>query len=925
MLLAGVIVLTAFAYLGVLFAIAYWADKRADAGRSVIANPTIYALSIAVYATSWTFYGSVGRAAASGPGFLPIYLGPTLAMALGWVVLRKMIRISKVHRITSIADFVAARYGKSALLAGLVTLIAVVGIIPYIALQLKAVSASFEILLLYPEITMPPRGLAVAPWRDSALYIALLLAAFTIVFGTRHLDATERHEGMVAAIAFESIIKLLAFLAVGVFVTFVVHDGLPDLFGRAADDPRLARLLTLDAQRSGYGSWTSLVFLSALAILFLPRQFQIGVVENVDEQHVAKAMWLFPLYLLAINVFVLPIAFAGLLHFPAGQVDADTFVLTLPMAHGQQALALFAFIGGLSAATGMVIVETIALSTMICNDLVMPVLLRWRQGALARRADLTGLLLAIRRSAIVVLMMLGYAYYHAAGEAYALVSIGLVSFAAVAQFAPAMLGGMYWKRGTRTGALAGLLLGFCVWAYTLLLPSFARSGWLPMGFIQEGPLGIAWLKPLSLFGLEGLDDIGHALFWSLLANAGAYVALSLLGAQGVRERAQAALFVDAFQHEGAPGSTWRGGASVQDVSTLLTRFLGAARAEEALGDYARRHGFDSVQRIRPDKELVGFSENLLAGAIGASSARVMVASVVKEEPLAMDDVLHILDEASQVIAYSKQLEDKSRALEAATAELRAANARLQELDRLKDDFISTVTHELRTPLTSIRSMAEILQAKPHLEPERRAQFVSVIVKESERLTRLINQVLDLAKLESGAADWHSVEVSLPALIDEAAASTAAVFKERGVSLSLRWPDEVPTLRSDRDRLMQVLLNLLSNAVKFCPAGRGEVRVQVQVRSDELQVDVADNGIGIDAGHHESIFEKFRQVGDTLTDRPQGTGLGLPISRQIIQRLGGRLWVQSAAGQGATFSFTLPRSAPREPQRARGDVQGVAAP
>jgi Na+/proline symporter/signal transduction histidine kinase len=925
MLYAGVIVLIAFAYLGVLFAIAYYGDKRADAGRSIIANPTIYALSIAVYATSWTFYGSVGRAVASGPGFLPIYLGPTLTMALGWVVLRKMIRISKAHRITSIADFVAARYGKSALLGGLVTLIAVVGIIPYIALQLKAVSASFELLLQYPQVVMPPKGQATAIWRDSALYIALLLAAFTMVFGTRHLDATERHEGMVAAIAFESIVKLVAFLAVGVFVTFVVYDGFGDLFGRAAADPRLAKLLTLDASRGAYGSWASLVFLSAMAILFLPRQFQVGVVENVNEAHVAKAIWLFPLYLLAINVFVLPIAFAGLLQFPTGQVDADTFVLTLPMAHGAEALTLFAFIGGLSAATGMVIVETIALSTMICNDLVMPVLLRWRSLALAQSADLTGLLLGIRRGAIVALMVLGYAYYHLAGEAYALVSIGLVSFAAVAQFAPAMLGGMYWKRGRRAGALAGLTLGFLVWGYTLLLPSFARSGWLPISFIQDGPLGIALLKPLALFGLTGLDDISHSLFWSLLANVGAFVAVSLLGAQGARERSQAELFVDAFRHEGAPGSAWRGSASVQDMSALLTRFLGPGRAETALADYARRRGLSAAEQIRPDAELAGFCENLLAGAIGASSARVMVASVVKEEPLGMDDVLHILDEASQVLAYSRQLEEKSLALEAASAELQEANARLRELDRLKDDFVSTVTHELRTPLTSIRAMAEILQSRPDLDAARRAHFVSVIVKESERLTRLINQVLDLAKLESGAGDWHSVEVDLRALIEEAAASTAALFRERGVQLTLALPSQVPLLRSDRDRVTQVLLNLLSNGAKFCPADSGQVRVTLVVQPDALQVDVADNGIGIDAAHHATIFEKFHQVGDTLTDKPQGTGLGLPISRQIIDRLGGRLWVQSAPGHGATFSFTLPRAAPLPGSaRTRADATGATS-
>jgi signal transduction histidine kinase len=918
---AGVIVFVSFAYLGVLFAIAHAADRRADRGRSAIDHATIYALSLAVYATAWTFYGSVGRAAASGPGFLPIYLGPTLVMALGWVLLRKMIRISKAQRITSIADFVAARYGKSALLGGLVTAIAVVGIVPYIALQLKAVSTSFGILTAPPAAgpgaapavaVAAAAGAAESILGDSAFYIAALLAAFTIVFGTRHLDATERHEGMVAAIAFESLVKLLAFVAVGAFVTWGVHDGLAALFAEAANDTRAARLFTMDTASGGWGSWASLIFLSGLAFLFLPRQFQVGVVENVNENHVAKAIWLLPLYMLVINLFVLPITVAGLLQFPAGRVDPDTFVLTLPLAHGQQALALLVFVGGLSAATGMVIVETIALSTMVCNDLVMPVLLRWRALALAQRTDLTRLLLAIRRGAIVGVMMLGYAYYHVAGEAYALVAIGLVSFAAVAQFAPAMLGGMYWRRGTRLGALAGLALGFLVWGYTLLLPSFARSGWLPISFIDAGPWGIGWLKPLALFGLTGLDNTTHALFWSLLVNVGAYVGVSLGSTQGAAERTQAALFVDAFHHEVAEGAAWRGSTTVQDVEALLVRFLGAARARSALADYAARRSLASVQAIRPDNELVGFAERLLAGAIGASSARVMVASVAKEEPLGMDEVLHILDEASQVIAYSHELEQKSRALEAASAELRAANERLQELDRLKDDFISTVTHELRTPLTSIRAMAEILQARPHLDVERRMHFVSVIVKESERLTRLINQVLDLAKLESGAADWHSGDVDLRALIEQAVASTAELCRESGVRVAVELPAEVPRVRSDGDRLTQVLLNLLSNAAKFSSAGRGEVTVRLSSEPEALRVDVADNGPGIAPEHQQAIFEKFRQVGDTLTAKPQGTGLGLPISRQIVQRLGGRLWVQSVPGAGATFSFTVPFAAAAAP-------------
>ena len=363
MLQTTVVVLASFAYLGLLFAIAFYADKRAERGRSLIANPYIYSLSLAVYCTTRTFSGSVGRAASTGIGFLPIYLGPTLMVALWWFVMRKIIRISKVNRITSIADFIASRYGKSQLLGGFVTVIAVIGVVPYIALQLKAVSSSFTLLVHYPSV-VADKTIVMPVLGDTTLAIAIILAAFTSFFGARQLDVTERHEGMVAAIAFESVVKLLAFIAVGMFVTYGLYDGFSDLFDRARQLPDFTKLITLGGGMS-YGTWASFTCLSMLSIMLLPRQFQIAVVENVNEAHLRKATWLFPLYLLAINVFVLPIAVAGMMQFPGGSVDADTFVLTMPMAHQQQALALFAFIGGLSAATGMVIVETIALSTMV--------------------------------------------------------------------------------------------------------------------------------------------------------------------------------------------------------------------------------------------------------------------------------------------------------------------------------------------------------------------------------------------------------------------------------------------------------------------------------------------------------------------------------------------------------------------------------
>jgi Na+/proline symporter/nitrogen-specific signal transduction histidine kinase len=905
-LVAAVIVLASFGYVGLLFAIAYYGDKRADAGRSIIANPYIYALSLAVYCTSWTFYGSVGRAATSGIGFLPIYLGPTLMAALWWYVLLKMIRISKANRITSIADFIGSRYGKSQLLGGLVTVIAVVGVVPYIALQLKAISTSFSVLLLYPNAPATHPDSAPLFLGDNTFYIAMLLAAFTILFGTRHLDATERHEGLVAAIAFESVVKLVAFVAVGLFVTFWMYDGFADIFSRAAAAPTLSGLLTLGGAAGDYTTWASLTFVSMLAVMFLPRQFQVAVVENVDERHVRKAVWLFPLYLFAINLFVLPITLGGLLHFQSGAADADMFVLTLPLVEGRAGLALLAYIGGLSAATGMVIVETIALSTMVCNDLVMPVLLRLHSLRLTERRDLSRLLLAIRRGAIIGILVLGYLYYCLAGEAYALVSIGLISFCAVAQFAPAIIGGMYWKGATRLGATCGLTAGFLVWVYTLLLPSFAKSGWLPVIFLAEGIFGIDLLRPQRLFGLTGLDEITHCVFWSLFANVGCFVAISLVRKPGAAEHSQATLFVDPQKQPSAAGSRfWRGRASVGDLADLLGRFVGPDRAQEALAAYTRRPGQPTAVAAHADAALVHHVESLLAGAIGSASARVMMASAVEEEPLRVDEVLEIIDEASQVLAYSRQLEQKSLELERASAELREVNARLKELDRQKDDFVSTVSHELRTPLTSIRAFSEILHDSPQLEDAERRRYLGIIIKESRRLTLLINDILDLSKIEAGSAEWRMAPCDLRDSIEDAVAATGQLFNDKNVILTSDAPADAPPVIADPDRVLQVLINLLSNAVKFCERDRGRVHVALRLDGRALRVEVRDNGPGVSRGDQQIIFEKFRQAADAFGDRPHGTGLGLAISRQIITRFGGRLWVESEPGCGATFAFTLP--------------------
>ncbi len=595
-----------------------------------------------------------------------------------------------------------------------------------------------------------------------------------------------------------------------------------------------------------------------------------------------------------------------MVHQVISRLEEFRVVAFLPLAHSQEFLALFVFIGGLSAATGMVIVATIALSTMICNDLVMPVLLRIRA---LQSEDLSRLLIVIRRGSIIGVLLLGYLFFHFIGESYALVTIGLMSFAAAAQFAPPILIGIYWKGASKRGAVTGLLGGFFMWAYTLLLPSFAKSGWIASSFLTEGPFGISLFAPYALFGLDMFDPLTHSVFWSMLVNAGVLVSVSLYDRQGAFEQLQAKLFVDVFSQgiETRDAQLWSGTSTVAEIKNLVTRLLGPIRTKSTFAEYESKHGIKLDINAQADAVLVDFAERELSGAIGSASARVMISSVVQGEALSMEGVMKILDEASHVIEYSHKLENKSRELEAATKGLREANERLKELDRMKDEFVSIVSHELRTPLTAIRALAEILRDNPELEREKRQKFLGNVVKESERLTRLINQILDMAKIEAETAEWVPEQIDLRELIEEGFVSTDQLFIERSVKLNKELPSEPVLVKVDRDRLVQVVINLLSNAVKFCEKKTGLVKVRLLSEDGAARVEVTDNGPGIPLVEQEKIFDKFHQIKDRTKGKPMGSGLGLTICQHIIERHGGKIWVESRENQGASFIFTLPKS------------------
>jgi Na+/proline symporter/signal transduction histidine kinase len=640
MLQGWFVIVVALIYIGLLFVIASYGD-RLSLLRAGHARPLIYALSLAIYCTSWTFFGSVGLATQSGFDFLAIYIGPMLMVGLAWPVVARIIRLAKAQNIVSIADFIGARYGKHQGVAAAVALIAIIGMIPYIALQLKAVSSSLATVVAPIPVWAGP----VQPMLgDPPLLVAVSLAAFAVLFGTRQIDATEHQHGLMLAIAVESIVKLIAFLAVGVFVTFVMFPGPGALFAKALERPDTAAVLSTD---TSLGSMAAMTLLSLFAIVLLPRQFHVAVVENEKESEIRRAAWLFPLYLVLINLFVVPVAIAGMLTFTPGSVDSDMYVLALPISAGSEFLALAAFIGGLSAAAAMVIVETIALATMVSNDIVMPLALMRRHGT-----NVGAHLVTVRRIAILVVLLFSYFYYRNAGQAQ-LAAIGLMAFVAIAQLAPAFFGGLIWRRATAAGALAGMTVGILVWAYTLLLPSLAVSASGTV-FLAGGPFGIGWLRPQVLFDVD-LPPLINGMVWSLAFNVLAYVLVSLCRRPTAIERIQADIFV-ADRLAPAPSFRLRRSTvTVQELTVAIGRYLGEERTRTSFESFAAERRMRLEPGADADFELLRYAERLLASGIGAASSRVVLSLLLRKRTVSTAAALKLLDDANAAFHYNREI------------------------------------------------------------------------------------------------------------------------------------------------------------------------------------------------------------------------------------------------------------------------------
>lgn len=904
-LTADLVIATAVAYVGLLFLVAFLGDRHTrnrDGG--FLRSPFVYTLSISVYCTSWTFYGAVGSAARTGLEFVTIYLGPTLVFIGWWFILRRLVRISHDQRITSIADLLSSRFGKSSRLGVLVTVLAVIAIAPYIALQLKAVTSSIEAIAGASQFG---RG-SLEGWGEVglALGVAAGMAVFTILFGTRNVDAKEQHHGVVAAIALEAVVKLAALITVGVFVLYV-GGGLDTIFARATEAG-----IQIHADDTFGDRWIASMLLAAAAIICLPRQFQVTVVENSDESHLRTASWAFPAYMLAMSLFIIPIALYGLTAMPAGS-NPDMFTLTLPLAAGHDGLALFAFIGGFSSATSMIILESIALSIMVSNHIVVPILLRLTaddgtgDGLGVRR-----LLLNARRLSIVLILFLGFGYFSLTRASDALAPIGLISFTGVAQFLPAILAALFWRDASAKAAIAAVSVGFLVWLWASFMPSFASSSPMVATIMAEGPYGISWLRPQALFGLDRLDPLAHAVFWSLFLNTTVLIIGSLVTSQSALEHVQAALFLNVFRTGASETSSLRGSATADDLFLVARRVLGHQRAIDLFFEEARQTG-TAWTSIEPGPAFIHRLERELAGSIGSASAHVMLSKVVSGDAVSLEEVMQMADETQQAIEHSQALERASAQLRATAEKLEIANRQLRKVDLQKDEFLSQVSHEVRTPMTAIRAFSEILLSETDLDRDASRKFMATIHKETLRLTSLLDEILDLSALERGERVWESHPINAAASLEQALRVCDALARQNNTEMDCDDRVASAMVLADPDRLSQVFINLVSNAIKYNDDAEPRVTVRSRIEDDFYIVDIEDNGAGVTEEERARIFDKFYRgrLGETVSFA--GAGLGLPISREIVRRMQGTLELVPGDGKGACFRVKLPLPAARKPE------------
>ncbi|MFC6268105.1 ATP-binding protein [Frigoriflavimonas asaccharolytica] len=870
-------------YLGLLFFIAYYAEKK-NSG-FWLNNPYVYSLSLAVYCSAWTYYGSIGVAANQGLEYMTIYIGPIIIIP-SWIYINsKIIRISRVHKISSIADFISLRYGNSRSLSAIIALVCIFAIIPYIGLQIKAISETFHLITNTSNVNNV--------LYDSATYVVLIIALFSSYYGTKYVDASEKRLGIISAVAVESFLKLIFFIILGIFVVYGVFNGFEDLYKQAEKLPDFAAKNTINGLEGGF-NWFLLSMLSMSAIFLLPRQFHTTIIENRKEKHLKTAIWLFPLYLLIFNFFVFPIAWGGKILFLNENVNAELYSILIPLKFGNKLIAMMVFFGGLSASISMIIISSISLSIMLSNNIIIPY--GWLEKfKINTETNNTKNIVNIRKIAIFSLIIISFIFYKYMILGKSLYSIGLVSFVLISQLAPSFFGAIFWRRGNYYGAISGIIVGVIICYFGLISPSFSEN------FDESLLFNNTFF---NFFHIPYLSIISQIFFWSILVNALLFTLISATTVSNYRERNYAEIYVDINDyiqnHENA--YIWKGRAYISDIQKILVRFLGQKKTEQALKIFNLKYKINTENNTA-DSRFIKFSENLLSGRIGTASAKILIESVTKEDKISLPEVLKILEESKENISINKQLSEKSDQLLKLSGDLQNANINLIEKDQQKDEFLDSVAHELRTPITAIRATGEILLDDEDMPAEIKKEFLENIISESDRLNEIINDILYLDKLETGAMQLHIKENNIVETFQKALKPLLHLFDKRSLHHSEVQLLNNEIFKFDEQRMIQVFQNILGNALKFTNEN-GMVQTKFMVVNEELKISIFNTGKTIPDEDIDYIFDKFYQSKNQNLRKPIGSGLGLAICKKIMIAQKGNIKVKNNE-TGVTFDMYLP--------------------
>lgn len=873
-------------YLALLFLVAHTAEKKKS--KMWVNNPYIYALSLAVYCTAWTYYGSIGVAANEGLDYLPIYIGPVIVIPAWIYINKKILRISRVNKVSSIADFISLRYGNSRSFGAIITLVCIFGIIPYIGLQIKAISETFHL------VTQTPISKNI--FSDNATMVVLLLALFSSYYGTRYVDASEKRLGIISTVALESLLKLIFLVVLGIFVTYFAFDGVSDIYAKASIFPDFKEKNTFNGLEGSF-NWMILCLISASAIFLLPRQFHTTIIENRQEKHLKTAIWFFPLYMLIFTLFVFPIAWGGRILFNGQDVNPEFYSILIPQYFDNQLITVLVFLGGLSSSISMVIISSITLSIMLSNNLIIPY--GWLDRLKSDHEEKnTKTIMNIRKVSIFILIVTAFIFYKFFILKNSLYSVGLISFVIISQLGPSFFGAIFWRRGSYRGAVAGLIVGLIVCYFGLIIPQYYFSYNQEIkGFIRNV---YDWS---SFFDIPYLSNISEVFFWSILLNISLFSIISLSRKGDYRERNFAEIYIDIDKyiqnHENA--FVWRGRAYVSDIRNILVKFLGEKKTEQALRIFNLKYNIDTRTETA-DARFIKFSENLLSGRIGTASAKILIEGVTQEDKISLTEVLKILEESKENISLNKKLTEQSRELRQLSDELRSANENLIIKDRQKDDFLDAVAHELRTPITAIRSVGEILAEDDEMPPELKKEFLNNIVTESDRLNEIINDILYLDKLEHGEIALNIRPNHIIETYQKALNPISPLIHQKKIHLSEVDLLTNPIFEYDEARLIQVFQNILGNALKFADE-QGTIQAKFQEKNANLVINIFNTGRKIPEEDLELIFDKFYQSKNQNLRKPSGSGLGLAICKKIMEAQNGTIGAENNE-LGVTFTIQL---------------------